>query len=329
MVNNNKRQALISVIVPVYNAQTYLKRCVDSILCQTYEQLELILVDDGSTDDSSVICDNYAMIDRVKVFHTENAGVSSARNFGIGHATGEYLTFVDADDFISSQMLELLYNNLCEYGADVSIGNLYHTFTDQMIVEQREETISVWNNKQAIQKFLQAKDTSFFPVAKLFRKSLLTDYRFDSRYKLAEDALMLTQLYTAKTIKTVYSDRTVYAYFHHKNSATTTVNRKTVFDTIRVHANIYQLVSKLYPQLQQDLLTRRYWSYFVVLDKIIFDEKNFKNEIIELSQMLKRNFFKIIFDRSFSKGRKISLCFLFVSRHLYKACVTYNNRNLR
>lgn len=115
---NNK---LISVIVPVYNVEHYLNRCVDSILAQTYSDLEILLVDDGSTDSSGAICDAYARQDaRVQVIHKKNGGLSDARNCGIEHAKGRYFCFVDSDDGIAPQMIEVLYRNLLNAGADVS-----------------------------------------------------------------------------------------------------------------------------------------------------------------------------------------------------------------
>ena len=103
----------ISVIVPVYNVEKYLDKCVQSILNQTYENIELVLVDDGSTDGSSKICDKYGNIDsRVKVIHKENGGLSSARNRGIDEAGGKFITFIDSDDYIHHQMLEILYEGI-------------------------------------------------------------------------------------------------------------------------------------------------------------------------------------------------------------------------
>ena len=102
----------ISVIVPVYNVENYLRRCVDSIINQTYKNLEIILVDDGSPDNCPVICDEYAQKDsRIKVIHKENGGLSSARNCGMDMATGEYIGFVDGDDWIESDMYKFLIEN--------------------------------------------------------------------------------------------------------------------------------------------------------------------------------------------------------------------------
>ena len=113
--------AIISVIVPVYNVEEYLERCVDSILRQTYTNLEVILVDDGSTDNCPQICEQYASFDkRVRVIHQSNGGLFAARNAGIDAAKGEYLSFIDSDDFISEDMYTSLYGNLKKYDADIA-----------------------------------------------------------------------------------------------------------------------------------------------------------------------------------------------------------------
>ena len=117
-----KKKPLISVIVPVYNVESYLKVCVDSILAQTYENLEIILVDDGSKDSSGKMCDEYAEKDaRIKVVHKKNGGVSSARNKGLDVASGEYIGFVDSDDSTKPNMFEILYKNMVTSDADVSV----------------------------------------------------------------------------------------------------------------------------------------------------------------------------------------------------------------
>ena len=115
---------LISVIVPVYNVEKYLTRCVQSIINQTYTNLEIILVDDGSPDSSPEMCDEFAKKDsRIKVIHKENAGLGHARNDGLKIATGEYVTFIDSDDWISLEHIEKLYNAIAKYDADISLGN--------------------------------------------------------------------------------------------------------------------------------------------------------------------------------------------------------------
>ena len=120
-MGNGYMKPLISVIVPVYNIIEYLPRCVHSITSQTYENLELLLVDDGSTDGTGELCDRLAAEDgRIRVFHKENGGSSSARNLGISQAKGEYLGFVDSDDYVEPDMYERLYGGICEYQVKVA-----------------------------------------------------------------------------------------------------------------------------------------------------------------------------------------------------------------
>ena len=115
----------ISIIVPVYNVEKYLKKCIDSIVNQTYKNLEIILVDDGATDRSGEICDELAKLDnRIKVYHKKNGGLSDARNYGVERATGSYVGFVDSDDYIDAEMYEKLYEAITKEAADVAECNL-------------------------------------------------------------------------------------------------------------------------------------------------------------------------------------------------------------
>ena len=119
-------EELISVVVPVYNVEKYIDKCINSIINQTYKNLEIILVDDGSPDNCGNICDEYAKKDnRIIVIHKENGGLSDARNTGIEVSKGKYITFIDSDDYISDNYVSFLYNLIIEYKADISIGKHY------------------------------------------------------------------------------------------------------------------------------------------------------------------------------------------------------------
>ena len=125
-------EELISVIVPIYKVEHYLPKCIDSIIHQTYQNLEIILVDDGSPDNCPEICDEYAKRDkRIKVVHQENGGLSAARNSGVEMANGEFLCFVDSDDYIHPKMYEILYKNLKKFKADISICDYNVVFENQ------------------------------------------------------------------------------------------------------------------------------------------------------------------------------------------------------
>ena len=132
MKRENIEKPSVTLIVPVYNVEKYLNRCIDSILNQTLEDFELILVDDGSKDNSGNICDEYMRKDRrVKVIHKENGGLSDARNSGIEISTGEYLSFIDSDDWVEKEFLETLYNNAIKYQAEIVIVNLHKVFDNK------------------------------------------------------------------------------------------------------------------------------------------------------------------------------------------------------
>ena len=134
----------ISIIIPVYKVENYLEKCIDSILCQTYRNLEVILVDDGSPDKCGEICDRYAAKDnRVKVIHKKNAGVARARNDGIDIATGDYISFIDSDDWIAENAYEVLYNGLKEYNADCSVGGCVNVLKKMIYCNRRNVNLKV------------------------------------------------------------------------------------------------------------------------------------------------------------------------------------------
>ncbi len=176
---------LISVIVPVYNAEKTLRQCVDSVLMQEYKDFELILVDDGSKDDSLVICDEYAKQDtRVRVFHKENGGVSSARNLGLDNAKGEWITFIDSDDYITDGYLDGVTG--CD--EDILI-NSYLKFDNHGTVE--ELTSDELERKCNLKEFIDRYVTNTLlrgPVFKFYRKEKIKDLRFLLDMKIGEDA---------------------------------------------------------------------------------------------------------------------------------------------
>ena len=128
---------LVSIVVPVYNVEKYLERCVDSLINQTYKNIEIILVDDGATDNSGELCDKLLFKDsRIKVFHKLNGGLSDARNYGINQATGEYLLFVDSDDWVENEIVEKLYNSIEQNSADISVCG-FNDLVDDTITNKR------------------------------------------------------------------------------------------------------------------------------------------------------------------------------------------------
>ena len=317
----------ISVIVPVYNVEAYLERCVESILQQTYAHFELILINDGSTDSSGQICDQLAsQYENIKVYHIENAGVSNARNMGIQLATGSWVTFIDSDDFVTQDYLATLASAVEGLNVGFVIAPLHHIkngiVTD---LPPHSGKTELWSTEETMKELLMTTRTSFFPVAKLFKRDLLADEKFNTNYHLAEDALFLTELLLKTRCSCVFIDKPVYYYDHREGSATTSVNRH-VFDTIEVYKQIIAQVSQAFPNLKYELINRECWSYITVYDKIIFTSREeYQKEKAELRNWIVQHRREIWKDAYFTTFRKVAILSLVISPWLYKKIVGLKN----
>lgn len=317
----------ISVIVPVYNVEAYLERCVESILQQTYTHFELILINDGSTDSSGQICDHLAsQYENIKVYHIENAGVSNARNMGIQLATGSWVTFIDSDDFVTQDYLATLASAVEGLNVGFVIAPLHHIkngiVTD---IPSHSGKTELWSTEETMKELLMTTRTSFFPVAKLFKRDLLADQKFNTNYHLAEDALFLTELLLKTRCSSVFIDKPVYYYDHREGSATTSVNRH-VFDTIEVYQQIIAQVSQAFPNLKYELINRECWSYITVYDKIIFTSREeYQKEKAELRTWIVQHRREIWKDAYFTTFRKVAILSLVISPWLYKKIVGLKN----
>ncbi|WP_251547638.1 glycosyltransferase family 2 protein [Limosilactobacillus caecicola] len=221
----------VSMIVPVYNCLKYLKDCLDSILKQTYHNLEIILVDDGSTDGSLKICVEYAHQDsRIRVFHQDNQGVSVARNNGISHATGEYLCFVDGDDKVSENYCEHLVSLIEDGNADIAMTSYLLLINDKYYVNQtpnpEDESLNGIYHPATWLAACHDYFDVFTPVVmwgKLFRRKLFEHAHFADQLTMAEDAAMIWQLYL-KASRLVFNNQTDYIYRRRQGSAVDSQN---------------------------------------------------------------------------------------------------------
>lgn len=212
---------LISVIVPIYKVENYLQRCVDSIRNQTYTDLEIILVDDGSPDNCGFMCDNYAKEDkRIKVVHKMNGGLSDARNAGIEIATGEYIVFVDSDDWLDLDMIEILYNLLIETDADIAECSYRNLYSDGIKEETKCTAEVVEGDREfALEGMLDWK--YFKPIAcnKLYKREVIGDIRYPIG-KIHEDEFTTYKyFYNAKRL--VYVDVAKYNYDRQRTDSIT------------------------------------------------------------------------------------------------------------
>lgn len=221
---------LISIIVPVYNVEKYLEKCVNSIINQTYKNLEIILVDDGSKDNSGKICDELSKKDsRIKVIHKENGGLSSARNKALEIVSGNLIGFVDSDDCLVLEFYEYLYNLLKKYNADIAEAEFLRIPDDliddvQKIIDSKNETIKIeeklCNSIEALNILYGIKEDPYVKKVvvwnKLYRREVLKDIRFPEK-RLHEDEFTTHKiLYNAKKI--ISSNKYIYGYMQTKNS---------------------------------------------------------------------------------------------------------------
>lgn len=209
---------LISVIVPVYNVEKFLNRCVESIVKQTYKNIEIILIDDGSNDGSGIICDNLARDSKViKVIHKKNCGVSAARNDGINHAKGEFISFVDADDWLEENFLQEMYTEMIKNNVD------YITCGYNRVYENYKEGINDDNTKKIVEaeeyinNLLNVQKGYGFAHMKLIRRKAIGDIRFNTNICVGEDALFNIELCRRINRFLIYN-KALYNYYFNQNS---------------------------------------------------------------------------------------------------------------
>ena len=215
-----EKQPEISVIVPVYKVEDYLNKCVDSVLAQTFSELELILVDDGSPDSCPALCDLAAQKDsRVRVIHKPNGGVSTARNAGLDAARGNWITFVDSDDWIAPEMCARLYETAVREAADIAMCDSYKVDEQGDLLGKKQNIQEVFDETLPREEALQRTVLSVLQVPwnKLFRKELLTELRFPEK-KGFEDTWLLPKIFE-KAQKTVCLSDRLYFYRIRQNSA--------------------------------------------------------------------------------------------------------------
>ena len=245
-------RAKISVIVPVYNVEKYLARCVDSILAQSYQNLEVILVDDGSQDNSGNICDEYAAKDnRIRVIHKENGGLSSARNAGIDAASGEYITFVDSDDWIELQSYEWMMDAMLRHSVKLVCAGRYDVDggTGEKVVglcPKKEEVIS---GEEMAGRIFTWDNCDSSACDKLYHRSLFAEFRYPVGM-VCED-LSITYRIVLNAGRVAMLPKAIYNYYHRPGSITTASVSDKTFHYSRHTAAIYPYIRENHPAIAE------------------------------------------------------------------------------
>ena len=286
----------ISIIIPFYNSEKYLDRCIKSILNQTYENLEIILVDDGSTDNSLKLCHKYKMKDkRVFVYHKKNEGVSSARNFGLEKATGMYIAFVDSDDYLENDMYELMFKNLIENKSDIAICNIYlEDLNKKILFNYRAKDMMFFKDKYPTYSYYNPSISGYVCNKLYVRKviySLKNSYiKFNSNITIAEDDLFNYEIILNNSqLKYTYIDKKLYHYILNGDSVTSkTYNEKklTYFDAKEKEIDILNHIG-----ISSDFLKADYIINYV-RTKIIMEKLKLKSTDKYESIKKKSNLYK-------------------------------------
>ena len=302
----------ISIIVPVYNVEKYLPTCVDSILCQTFTNFELILVDDGSTDRSGIICDEYEKKDtRVKVIHKENGGLSSARN------AGKYIGFVDSDDYINVNMYQNLLDKLIKNKSDLVIcklvrvkDNYKETINKSKIVEKN------YDNLQALQELYNINSIDFIVACnKLYKSELLKDIRYPVGKKY-EDEFVIHKILN-KCKKVTFINKELYYYYQREDSI---INSGfSIKDIDKLYFNLDRM--KFFKSINQNNLSEKcIYDFIINYFKIYYKLKyNLKNNIKckELKRMLIVNSYHIATSCNFNIKEKLLMIMFLINDKFY------------
>lgn len=260
----------VSIIIPVYNKDKYIKELLVQIERQEYKDFECILVDDGSTDDSGNICDRVSEKDkRFKVIHLANSGVSNARNVGMNCAKGKYITFVDADDKVASTYIENLYNCITKNESDLVISGVVKFWeNNDRTVAQIPPYYGLKDKKDILDEFANVqKNTGIYGicVAKIFSRDLIDDIRFDTNIKLAEDFAFYLKIYSK--IKTIYFDNnSLYYYLQEAENSSTKIEDKFIDYIAQAEIQIsyreFFRTSECYLRDNKDIVDRNIDNYF-------------------------------------------------------------------
>lgn len=278
----------ISIIIPIYKVEPYLCRCVDSILNQTYTDLEIILVDDGSPDRCPQICDEYAVKDaRVSVIHKINGGLSDARNAGLKQATGEWLSFIDSDDWIEPNMFECLLENALKYDAQISVGGVNDELVDNGTVTilkstfKEKEEIECISSTDAMKKHLHG---SWAVWDKIYKREIFDGIFYPVGEINEDEPIMLQLLHRCENV--VYTTQVFYHYIHRPQSITTTSFSVKKLVWVKHCRENLEWIQEHYPELESFALDRYCGSLLWALREIALADGICHKEVKSLKAII-------------------------------------------
>lgn len=318
---------LISVIVPVYKVEKYLVKCVDSIVNQTYKNLEIILVDDGSPDNCGKICDDYAAKDsRIKVIHKANGGLSDARNVAIDVASGDYITFIDSDDLINARYIETLYSVLVRYSALISSVSYKWAYDPREVIEEKSEKYEIYhfNANEAIENMLVQKVMLNSAWGKLYKRELFDGLRF-TKDILYEDLDFFYKIYE-RSENNVHADVPLYFYRKNQESIIGSFNVRRL-DVLKVTGDIVEYMKTKHPQLISAAESRQLSANFNMFFLLPYKESEvYANAYNSCWEKIKELRWKCLFRKHTSKKNRMGILLSILGKSFLRFALTAAKR---
>lgn len=316
-----KKLPILSIIVPVYNVEDFLSQCIDSILAQSIQDYELILVDDGSTDTSSSICDKYAAgHSKVSVVHKKNGGLSDARNTGLKIASGKYVGFVDSDDWIVPNMYENMIKAAIDYSASIVCCN-YDSYTSAVIQKQRSDKIISLKQEEAICKLFYRDHYRFFAWNKIYLKSLFDnlEYPYGKHY---EDIVTTYSLFK-KVDKIIYIDSSYYVYRRRVGSISNNEYSLKTKELLEAINFVYNDMFKENPNIVKRSVSGYIQYYLWFLDKAILGkDRELKQYHSYIREIIGTYLYSILTCKEITYTSKTKILLCAYTWHLYCFIIT-------
>lgn len=322
----NKKD-LISIIIPIYNVEKYLDKCIQTIINQTYKNLEIILVDDGSNDKSLFICDKYSKKDnRITLIHKNNEGVSIARNVGVKQSSGKYIVFIDPDDYVSNDHIETLYNCIEVNNVDLVISNAIDVTEDGKIVNIKENKDFKMSKEQCIRELLSEANFSHVCWGNIYKRKLVENNEFDCRYRIAEDLDFLYR-YISNIKNAYFLSKKTYYWLIRKGSVTNSQYNEKWEDELV----ICSLIVKDTANLKNDLYDYAIEKYIRCNFNQVQKFKLNKHQIKVFRRNIKSYKNEVFNGNRFKKVYKLKIVLFLKSYLLFKLTLNIKNkiRNLR
>ncbi|MDO4813714.1 MAG: glycosyltransferase [Gemella sp.] len=310
---------LISVIVPVYNVEKYLEKCVNSLINQTYKNLEIILVNDGSPDNSGKLADELAKKDeRIVVYHKENGGLSDARNYGVEKSKGDFIGFVDSDDYIHPDMYQHLYETIKKEDADVAECNFTFVYPNEVYKYQYEEEYYLKLDRQGyLKEYLLMEKLYGATACRLIKSNIAKSINFPVG-KIYEDMYYALDL-IKNAEKFMITSKPYYYYLVREDSITHEKFNDRQLTLIDISKEISDYAKVTYPTLENEANSREMYAYFGIMNQIIMLDEYKKNiNYPRIKKYFQGNIFNILKNPVIDKKRKLSSLLLVTSTRFYK-----------